>query len=215
MVTIKCVLVGSLVAKKSEFLNRYTRKYFPEVYIPTVFENYPVTCMVNGNPYTVGFWDTVLAEDCDRLRPLSYPDTDIFLLCFSVGHPHSLEVAITKFIPEIRKYCPNTPYILVGTRTDLRNATGDTEEFTGNSENCFPSEFGPCIANIIGAVLYKECSSSSGDGVDDVVDSAVFAALHRKNDTLDQDSHSRYPVNMNSEWKKAAASTMKILVSRK
>ena len=30
-------------------------------------------------------------EDYDRLRPLSYPQTDVFLVCFSVVSPASFE----------------------------------------------------------------------------------------------------------------------------
>lgn len=30
-------------------------------------------------------------EDYDRLRPLSYPQTDVFLVCFSVVAPSSFE----------------------------------------------------------------------------------------------------------------------------
>lgn len=30
-------------------------------------------------------------EDYDRLRPLSYPQTDVFLVCFSVVSPSSFE----------------------------------------------------------------------------------------------------------------------------
>ena len=30
-------------------------------------------------------------EDYDRLRPLSYPQTDIFLICFSLVSPASFE----------------------------------------------------------------------------------------------------------------------------
>jgi len=30
-------------------------------------------------------------EDYDRLRPLSYPQTDVFLVCFALDNPSSLE----------------------------------------------------------------------------------------------------------------------------
>lgn len=34
---------------------------------------------------------TIGQEDYDRLRPLSYPQTDVFLVCFSVVSPSSFE----------------------------------------------------------------------------------------------------------------------------
>lgn len=50
-----------------------------------------VTVMIGGEPYTLGLFDTAGQEDYDRLRPLSYPQTDVFLVCFSVVAPASFE----------------------------------------------------------------------------------------------------------------------------
>ena len=38
-----------------------------------MFDNYAVTVMIGGEPYTLGLFDTAGQEDYDRLRPLSYP----------------------------------------------------------------------------------------------------------------------------------------------
>ena len=56
-----------------------------------MFDNYAVTVMIGGEPYTLGLFDTAGQEDYDRLRPLSYPQTDVFLVCFSVISPASFE----------------------------------------------------------------------------------------------------------------------------
>ena len=56
-----------------------------------VFDNYAVTVMIGGEPYTLGLFDTAGQEDYDRLRPLSYPQTDVFLVCYSVVSPSSYE----------------------------------------------------------------------------------------------------------------------------
>lgn len=47
--------------------------------------------MVDGKPISLGLWDTAGQEDYDRLRPLSYPQTDVFLICFSIVSPPSFD----------------------------------------------------------------------------------------------------------------------------
>ena len=76
-------------------------------------------------------WDTAGQEDYDRLRPLSYPDTDVILMCFSIDSPgildlrfqlfdislsDSLENIPEKWTPEVKHFCPNVPIILVGNK---------------------------------------------------------------------------------------------------
>lgn len=71
-------------------------------------------------------------EDYDRLRPLSYPQTDVFLICFSVVSPASFENVRAKWVPEVRHHCPKTPVILVGTKLDLRDDRETLEKLKGH-----------------------------------------------------------------------------------
>ena len=93
-----------------------------------VFDNYAVTVMIGGEPYTLGLFDTAGQEDYDRLRPLSYPQTDVFLVCFSVVSPSSFENVKEKWVPEITHHCQKTPFLLVGTQIDLRDDAATIEK---------------------------------------------------------------------------------------
>lgn len=59
-------------------------------------------------------------EDYDRLRPLSYPDSNVILICFALDKPESLNNVQRKWIYELEQYCPQVPRILVGCKQDLR-----------------------------------------------------------------------------------------------
>jgi len=59
-------------------------------YIPTVFENYVTLVQFEGKVVELALWDTAGQEEYDRLRPLSYPDSDVILIVFSIDFPVSL-----------------------------------------------------------------------------------------------------------------------------
>uniref|UniRef100_A0A493T0P1 Ras homolog family member C n=1 Tax=Anas platyrhynchos platyrhynchos TaxID=8840 RepID=A0A493T0P1_ANAPP len=117
----KLVIVGDGACGKTCLLIVFSKDQFPEVYVPTVFENYIADIEVDGKQVELALWDTAGQEDYDRLRPLSYPDTDVILMCFSIDSPDSLENIPEKWTPEVKHFCPNVPIILVGNKKDLRN----------------------------------------------------------------------------------------------
>jgi hypothetical protein len=59
--------------------------------VPTVFENYVADVEVDGKHVELALWDTAGQEDYDRLRPLSYPDSHVILICFAIDSPDSLD----------------------------------------------------------------------------------------------------------------------------
>ena len=70
-----------------------------QVYVPTVFENYVADVEVDGKHVELALWDTAGQEDYDRLRPLSYPDSHVILICFAVDSPDSLDNVGEKVSP--------------------------------------------------------------------------------------------------------------------
>uniref|UniRef100_A0A667X2A8 Rho-related GTP-binding protein RhoA-C n=1 Tax=Myripristis murdjan TaxID=586833 RepID=A0A667X2A8_9TELE len=91
----KLVIVGDGACGKTCLLIVFSKDQFPEVYVPTVFENYVADIEVDSKQVELALWDTAGQEDYDRLRPLSYPDTDVILMCFSIDSPDSLVSTFT------------------------------------------------------------------------------------------------------------------------
>ena len=98
---IKCVVVGDGAVGKTSLLMSYGKNSFPVEYVPTVFDNYSVTVDVDHKTIVLSLWDTAGQEDYDRLRPLSYPGTDVFIVCYSMVDPESFKNVKKKWIKEL------------------------------------------------------------------------------------------------------------------
>lgn len=114
-------------------------------------------------------------EDYDRLRPLSYPDTDVILMCFAVDLPDSLENIHAKWVPEVQHFCPNVPFLLIATKKDLRNDPANK-----SSGDIIRMDIGRAMSEKVGAYAYLECSAKTREGVREVFDAATRAALAKR-----------------------------------
>ena len=104
---------------------------------------------------------------------LSYPQTDVFLVCFSLDNPASFENVKAKWVPEVRHHCLNEPIVLVGTKLDLRNDTETIEKLREKGLKPITYAQGSELAKDIGAGLYLECSAMTQEGLKEVFDEAV------------------------------------------
>lgn len=177
MQSVKCVVVGDGAVGKTCLLISYTTKTFPTEYLPTVFDNYASNVMVGGKLVNLGLWDTAGQEEYDRLRPLSYPQTDVFLVCFSVVSPSSYENVRARWLPELEHYWPSAPVVLVGTKTDLRNDPSALSRLRERNMEPISTEMGHALASEVNAVKYVECCAKEQRSVNDVFDVAIRSVL--------------------------------------
>ncbi|KAG5682534.1 hypothetical protein PVAND_011881 [Polypedilum vanderplanki] len=168
---LKITTVGDGAVGKTCMLISYTQNEFPVEYVPTVFDNHACTITVDNKEYSLTLWDTAGQEDYERLRPLSYPNTDCFLLCYSMDSRTSFENVSSKWNPEIRHFSPHVPIVLVGTKSDLR---------IQGSEKYVTTQEAKKLCKKIGAYTLVECSAKKKTNLVTVFEEAVRAVEKKK-----------------------------------
>ncbi|KAJ7035631.1 P-loop containing nucleoside triphosphate hydrolase protein [Mycena alexandri] len=189
----KVVVCGDGACGKTSLLNVFTRGFFSQVYEPTVFENYVHDIFVDDQQVELSLWDTAGQEEFDRLRSLSYAETHVIMICFSVDNPVSLENVETKWLEEILEYCPGVKLVLVGgfslappassytsaaaLKCDLRDDRPVKERLQRYGSHPVQYEEGLAVARRIRASRYLECSSKHNRGVAEVFYEAARVSL--------------------------------------
>ncbi|KAJ3184398.1 aldehyde dehydrogenase 3, member A2 [Gaertneriomyces sp. JEL0708] len=177
----KLVIVGDGGVGKTALLMIQSGQPFPEHYIPTVFENYISHVNTGKKIVELSLWDTAGQEDYDRLRPLSYPDTDVVLLTYSSVYPPSCENIESKWIPETNHFLSNVPRILVATKIDLRTDPETYIKLQRARMQPVSTQQGQQLAKEIKADKFCEVSARTGAGVQELfVCAARLAGKQRR-----------------------------------
>ena len=175
---IKVVVVGDGTVGKTCLLISYTTNSFPTKYLPTVFDNYLATVQYKKQEIKLELWDTAGQEEFDRIRPLSYKDTDIFILCFAVNNHRSITNINSKWVPEVIHHCPAGKLLLVGTKIDLRNNPDQQMQLRQNGEDFVSKQEGEEMAQKINAIGYIECSALTQEGLPEVFNKVIESTVN-------------------------------------
>uniref|UniRef100_A0A8C5QGK8 Ras homolog family member V n=1 Tax=Leptobrachium leishanense TaxID=445787 RepID=A0A8C5QGK8_9ANUR len=178
--TIKCVLVGDGAVGKTSLVVSYTVNGYPTEYQPTALDTFSVQVLVDGAPVRIQLCDTAGQEDFDHLRSLCYPETDVFLVCFSVVNPSSFQNVTEKWIPEIRTHSPHTPVVLVGTQADLRDDVNVLIRLNSCQVRPVSELQAQGVSQKIRAHSYIECSALTQKNLKEVFDTAIIGAIEHK-----------------------------------
>ena len=103
-------------------------------------------------------------EDFDAIRPMSYPGTNVFLLCFAVDKRDTFKNVQAKWVPELKQHQPKVPILLLGTKCDLRE---------DKTCDCIPVSECQKLAKDIGAFKYDEVSAMKNLGVKQAFEDAI------------------------------------------
>ena len=164
---LKTVVVGfGTVGKSSMIITHHTKK-FPQDYIPHNASDVVPSCMNckhDGKTFELEIVDTAGAEDYDRLRPIVYPGTDVFILLFDISGPsEAFAMLESHWFAELQYHCPDVPVILVASKIDLR----DQKKCTITSHQ------GRKMATSISAACYLEISSKNGKGLNELFEEVL------------------------------------------
>lgn len=216
---VKCVVVGDAAVGKTRLICSYVydqpglsiSSLYHKPHVPTVFaiDQYvsdPIVrkrakTTINGVCVQLRIWDTF--GDHEKNKKFSFESAHVVVVCYNIGSRSSLRNINATWYPEIKKYCPRVPIILVGTQFDRRYSDpilfNTSSQFTtltdllsigfkgfvcggSNCKNisqqtCISPEVGRQTAREISAVMYQEASVVTKYGVTEVFENAIKAAL--------------------------------------
>lgn len=174
--SFKIVLVGDNGVGKTSLLMSYIERKFPEKdELPTVFVNSNFKKDgPNGKNVELALWDTASHESYNRLRPLSYTNADLLMVCYAINDGDSLQHVEDRWFPEVKHFCYDTPIMLVGLKSDLYNDVG----IGNNKRNALlDAEKVDKKAESLGAVLHMQCSAKTLKNVDDLFQTTMVILL--------------------------------------
>lgn len=116
----KCVVLGDQETGKTTMIEILLHNQNSQDYTPTVFNKHRTKFIFNNHEMELEIWDSAVGQKgYQRLRPLIYHGTNIFIICYSLNNETSYTNIIEEWIPDIMQYCPECPFIIVGTKSDL------------------------------------------------------------------------------------------------
>ncbi|KAL4660389.1 rho-related GTP-binding protein RhoF-like [Arapaima gigas] len=174
---VNIVIVGDGGCGKTSLLMVYAKGHFPEKYTPSVFEKFSTIARYGGREINLTLYDTAGQEDYDRLRPLSYHNANLVLICYDVTNPTSFDNVMFKWYPEVHHFCNGLPILLIGCKTDLRKDKERTRRLRSLGQAPITYIQGEETKQHINAELYLECSAKYQENVEDIFREAVKRAL--------------------------------------
>ena len=205
----KILVLGDMTSGKTNLISAYGRDRFSETYIPTILNCFQTDAKIGSEVIDLVVVEVSGRDDFEPLRRRAYRRMDGAVICYSVDSVVNLNRIRDYWVPELRKYAPKAPFVLVGTKKDIRDSARDrleerlkskAEEVRSKdemmadrlqaevkfSEDFVSEDRGKRLANSLGANSFMECSSLYRDGTREVFEGVTKIAL-RKTRRLRQD----------------------------
>ncbi|KAI5172422.1 Ras-like protein gene family, member A [Nematocida sp. LUAm3] len=172
----KVVVIGDGACGKTCFLEVYKSGTFPESYVPTIVDNFVSKERVGDQEVLLTLWDTSGQDEYDALRPLSYSNANLIIICYSIEKKDMLGSVEEKWITEVNNLCKNVPYFLVGLKADIRDEAPDSKR-----SQCVSTSEGEALAQKIGAKYFTECSARTKKNINETFrEISQYLLTHKK-----------------------------------
>lgn len=175
MKSIKCVIVGDEAAQKTAMLDAFTDQSAGS----NKYDDFEKKVKVDDVEVSLHLFDAPADADFKN-----YTDANVFVLCFSLVSPESLQSIEKTFAPAVKEVCPNANIILVGTNLNERNDLADQKE---SSSKCILQSTGEEMKEKIGAKDYIECSIDHKININRIFEQVVRSITGTKPE--DQSNH--------------------------
>ena len=176
----KIVVMGDMFSGKSSLISAYCYDRFSTNYVPTLLNILPTDAKVFGETIELIVVDVGGRDDYSKVRKCAYHKIDTIILCYSADSPNSLQRTMDYWVPEIQRYAPKVPFILVATKKDIRDdVLHESATFCGETGEIVSTMSGKKVAETIGAQKFLECSALYRDNTRNVFETAAKVALRK------------------------------------
>ncbi|XP_071160584.1 uncharacterized protein [Mytilus edulis] len=185
---IKCVVVGDDCVGKTSMLVSYATKRFPTNCIPSAFDNYAGVISLSGKQRQMQLLDTLEQETSTATIQTICSDADVFVVCYSAVQPQSFKNVKEKWLPRIRNFMGDIPFVLVATQTDLRKNPAVLKQLQNKGLKPVSQNEGYALSKRTDYACYVECAPHMERKVKQVIDKAISSVLIPQGDRMEMQS---------------------------
>ncbi len=124
----KILVIGDMTTGKTNLISAYSRDRFTENYAPTILNCYQTDARMCGELIELVVMEVSGRDDYYPLRRRAYHKMDAAVICYSVDSLQTLERVRDFWVPELKRHAPTVPFVVVGTKRDLRDHARDRLE---------------------------------------------------------------------------------------
>lgn len=196
----KIIVIGDMSCGKSNLISAYSRDRFTSGYTPTILNCHLTDARICNESIELVVIEISGRDDFEPLRRRAYHKMDAAVICYAVDDVPCFERVRNFWVPELRKYAPGVPFVLVGTKRDVKDSARDQLEEAlclaeggdreGNmcarlqaevhfNERFVSRDRGKRMAESVGANGFMECSSLYRDQTRNVFETVTMVALRK------------------------------------